>query len=153
MLLQFLASYQARFVQLVVGVIVQSITTTVDYNLDQSTTTVIIRIACVGDSLTLGNHGGIIHGIDDYPSQLQQMLNDHESSISRYHQYQVKNFGINGISIKGYQSSKEFQKVLKYQPHYVLIGLGTNDAKRINWNCGLQLIHVHDMCVGGIYLT
>lgn len=82
-----------------------------------------IRIACVGDSLTLGAIG--TKKGEDYPSQLQKM-----TGIN----FRVKNYGKNSVTaIRGiapaYNETSEFQDSLEYESDIVLLMLGTNDAK------------------------
>lgn len=85
-----------------------------------------IRVACVGDSITLGV------GADDgksYPSQLQALLGD---------KWQVQNFGVSGRTLlkKGelpYWNEQAFKDAQAFQPDVVIIMLGTNDTKPQNW--------------------
>ena len=87
-----------------------------------------IRVACIGDSITYGS------GIDDrsadsYPAQLQDMLGL---------EWRVRNFGVSGATLlrKGdrpYWEQKAFNDALSYEPHVVVIKLGTNDTKPRNW--------------------
>lgn len=87
-----------------------------------------IRIACVGDSITNGA------GIEDkarnnYPAQLQALLGE---------AYEVRNFGVNGATLlkkgnKPYWEQPAFEAAKAFQPHIVVIKLGTNDSKSRNW--------------------
>lgn len=86
-----------------------------------------VRVACVGDSIT---EGGV--AMKAYPDRLQDILGD---------DFQVYNAGVGGTTLSkngnypywitsAYQYSKEFE------PDFVLIMLGTNDANSTNWgNC------------------
>ncbi len=83
-----------------------------------------IRVACVGNSIT---HGG--GGTTAYPYQLGLQLGSH---------YEVKNFGISGTTLlkKGdfpYWKEVSLQNAKDYDPHIVIIKLGTNDSKPQNW--------------------
>lgn len=83
-----------------------------------------IRVACVGNSIT--NGGG---GTSAYPYQLGLLLGSH---------YEVKNFGISGTTLlkKGdvpYWKEVSLQNAKDYDPHIVIIKLGTNDSKPQNW--------------------
>lgn len=88
----------------------------------------VIRVACVGNSITYG--AGIKNrNRDSYPSVLGRMLGDG---------YLVKNFGVSARTMlnKGdnpYMKEKAFQDALAYNPKIVIIKLGTNDSKSFNW--------------------
>jgi lysophospholipase L1-like esterase len=87
-----------------------------------------IRVACVGDSITFGQ------GIEDrehncYPAVLGRLLGDG---------YHVENFGVSGTTLlrKGdfpYWSTQEFNEIPEFGPDIVIIMLGTNDSKPLNW--------------------
>ena len=87
-----------------------------------------IRIACVGDSITYGS------AIKDreknnYPTILGRSLG---------HKFEVRNFGVSGATLlkKGdfsYWDRPAFSAVTKFNPHIVVIKLGTNDTKPQNW--------------------
>ncbi len=83
-----------------------------------------IRIACVGNSIT--NGGG---GTTAYPVQLGKILGSH---------YDVRNYGISGATLlrKGdlpYWNQQAFKNAKDFDPHIVIIKLGTNDSKPQNW--------------------
>lgn len=90
-----------------------------------------IKVAAVGDSNTFGQ------GVSDeeratksYPAQLQAKLGD---------KYEVKNYGISAraaikTSDKPYDQEPVYTESKDYQPDIVLIMLGTNDSKAVNWN-------------------
>jgi acyl-CoA thioesterase I len=100
----------------------------------------LIRVACVGDSLTQGSA---------YPYDLWQMLGSSGPfTIGNYTQpsdgeidilnnsvgYAVGNFGVGGtmVTLKSetpYMKTSTFQSALEYQPNIVIIMLGTNDAQ------------------------
>jgi len=85
-----------------------------------------IRVACVGDSITVGL--GIGKGFD-YPSQLQHRLGKG---------WQVGNFGVSGRTLlrKGdypYWNETAFRDAQAFQPDVVIILLGANDTKPQNW--------------------
>jgi len=87
-----------------------------------------IRVACVGDSITYGA------GIENreqkhYPAQLGRMLGP---------QWECRNFGVSGATLlrrgdKPYWDEAAFAEALAYDPHVVIIKLGTNDSKPQNW--------------------
>jgi lysophospholipase L1-like esterase len=75
-----------------------------------------IRVACVGDSITQGS---------GYPDKLQQLLGTN---------YLVGNFGVSGTTVSlnstsPYMNQTAFQKAEEFEPNYVVIMLGTNDAR------------------------
>ena len=75
-----------------------------------------IRVACVGDSITQGS---------GYPAKLQQLLGAN---------YLVGNFGVAGTTVSlnstsPYMDQTAFQKAEEFNPNYVVIMLGTNDAR------------------------
>lgn len=85
-----------------------------------------IKIACVGNSITAG-YG--LHAGEDYPSQLQILLGN---------QFEVHNFGISSRTLlsKGnlpYVKEKQYSEALEWNPDVVIIKLGTNDSKPLNW--------------------
>ena len=90
-----------------------------------------IRVACIGNSITDG------HGIDmatayGYPALLQKKLGD---------KYWVKNFGVSGRTMlnKGnqpYMNEFAWKDAQAFKPDVVIIKLGTNDSKGINWKYG-----------------
>jgi len=87
-----------------------------------------LRVACAGDSLTLGRSGGTVSG-GDYPTQLAQMLGG--ANFALY------NFGRNAMAaLKGtgvaYEPTGQYQTSLYIQPDIYLLMLGTNDIKY--WN-------------------
>lgn len=88
-----------------------------------------IKLACVGDSITFGSG---IKGRDSlaYPQQLQKKLGK---------KYDVRNFGVSGTTMlkngnKPYWKQYEFKKTKRFNPDIIVILLGTNDSKPINWN-------------------
>ena len=81
----------------------------------------IIRITCVGDSITQGLGASDINF--SYPSQLQKLLGE---------KYKVLNFGLSGATVikscyMNYISKSICQKGLESKPDIVIILLGTND--------------------------
>ncbi len=87
------------------------------------------RVACVGDSIT---YGCFVPGQpwNSYPRQLGRMLG---------RGYCVGNFGYtNRTALKKadhpYAKEKLYRQSLAFQPDLVLLMLGTNDTKAVNWN-------------------
>ena len=88
-----------------------------------------IKVACVGDSITYG-YGIENRDKDSYPAQLGAILGE---------KYEVVNFGISGRTAmlsadKPYMYEEIYRQSKDYQPDIVVLMLGTNDTKKINWN-------------------
>lgn len=88
-----------------------------------------IKVACVGDSITFGC---TVRGWrkNNYPAVLGELLGKG---------YCVNNFGYtNRTAIKSadypYTKEKLYQQSLDFKPDIVVIMLGSNDTKQINWN-------------------
>jgi len=87
-----------------------------------------VRVACLGDSITAGAR--VDAKTESYPARLQQFL-----GVG----FEVRNFGIGGATlIKTGRPNiwRNLAAVEKYQPHIVVISLGTNDTVgggRKNW--------------------
>ncbi|HHV51779.1 MAG TPA: hypothetical protein GXX54_08830 [Clostridiales bacterium] len=93
-----------------------------------------VKIACVGDSITKGTNAS--KPAFTYPSQLASMLGEG---------YSVSNFGDSGKGVlkncvdndgnaSSYWDSSTFNSSKSSSPDYVIIMLGSNDAKSVNWN-------------------
>lgn len=95
------------------------------------------KVACMGNSITYG--ATISNDADKYPAQLQKMLGDG---------YEVRNFGCNSQTVQmngydltegsrpgdcAYRKKQQYRDALNYKPDIVVIKLGTNDSKNINW--------------------
>jgi lysophospholipase L1-like esterase len=85
-----------------------------------------IRVACVGDSITIGWK---LKEADKYVTKLGGLLGS---------DYDVQNFGHSSytmlkIAEKSYWNSPMFQAAMDFQPHVVTIMLGTNDAHPDYW--------------------
>lgn len=87
-----------------------------------------IRVACLGDSITSGAR--VDGKTKSYPARLQDILGD---------KFDVRNFGIGGATlIKTGRPNiwRNLESVVAFQPHIVMISLGTNDTvagRRKNW--------------------
>lgn len=89
--------------------------------------TTILRVACVGDSITFGA------GIQDresnsYPAQLSRLMGAG---------YDVRNYGVSGATMleKGdvpYLHRGEYTNALVFAPDIVVIMLGSNDSKHLD---------------------
>ena len=99
-----------------------------------------LRIACIGDSLTLGDgrydkEAKPPAGQGNYPAYLQEFLRPQNKTLSSNLSpiIEVGNFGRGGatacnVSDLPYIASQQFQDAVKFQPDIVIIMLGTNDA-------------------------
>jgi lysophospholipase L1-like esterase len=91
----------------------------------------IIKVAAIGDSITSGSPDEEISRKENsYPTQLQLLLGD---------KYKVYNYGVSGRTLlssgdEPYIVEKAYRDSLKINPDVVLIMLGTNDSKPINWS-------------------
>lgn len=96
-----------------------------------------VKVACMGNSITVG--GNIRNETERYPAQLQRMLGEG---------YEVKNFGQNSQTVQmngydltegsqpgdcAYRDKETYRRALEYKPDIVVLKLGTNDSKYINW--------------------
>lgn len=86
----------------------------------------IIKVACVGDSLTFGR--SYTEEVHVYPTFLAEMLGD---------RYKVTNYGMGGTCVQTdlgypYVSTRAYQASLQSESDIVIIMLGTNDI----WNKG-----------------
>lgn len=89
----------------------------------------VIRVACVGDSITEGA-GLAKQSETGYPVVLNQLLGT---------RYAVLNCGRSATTLqkKGdfpYWTCKEFSNTFAFKPQIIVIKLGTNDTKSQNWN-------------------
>ncbi len=88
-----------------------------------------IRVAYLGDSITAGAR--VDTKTESYPARLQQLLGD---------EYEVRNFGTGGATLIKTGRPNVWQNldaVMEFQPHVVVISLGTNDTvggDRKNWD-------------------
>lgn len=92
----------------------------------------VIKIACIGDSLTQGSIGadGVHVGTESYVEYLSATLGTG---------YEVKNFGVSSVGINDghkyfYKKYGAYQQSLDYNPDIVISFFGTNDAKKEYWD-------------------
>ena len=88
-----------------------------------------VRVACIGDSLTYGDQVEKREQ-NSYPAQLQRLLGSG---------YQVENYGVNAHTMQHqgdypYWEHPFFQESADFAPDIVLLMLGTNDSKNMNWS-------------------
>ena len=84
----------------------------------------LVRVACVGDSITFGAHLRDPNQ-ESYPAVLGQMLGPG---------FEVRNFGVGGATLlkhgdKPYFKQSAYTNALASKPDVVVILLGTNDSK------------------------
>ncbi len=77
------------------------------------------KIACVGDSITGGF--GVTKGMS-WPDQISKLL----GGIC-----EVRNFGVGGSYLLGYQSTDAFKNAKSFNPDVVVIMLGTMTSGRL----------------------
>lgn len=87
------------------------------------------RVACIGNSITDG-YGIDMAEIDGYPARLQRILG---------RGYCVKNFGVSGRTMlnsgdRPYMREQAWADAKAFNPDIVVIKLGTNDSKPVNWD-------------------
>lgn len=87
------------------------------------------KIACVGDSITYG-YNLTSPSKESYPTVLQTLLGA---------QHTVQNFGSSGCTLlkkgdKPYWNDAQFGLSDAFDPDVVVVMLGTNDAKPLNWS-------------------
>jgi acyl-CoA thioesterase I len=88
----------------------------------------VLKIACVGDSITFGS-GVENRETNNYPAVLGRMLGS---------KFEVKNFGVSGTTVlkagdHPYWQADAFKAVDDYRPNAIVLKLGTNDSKPQNW--------------------
>ena len=86
------------------------------------------HVACVGDSITYGCTLPLFF-LHRYPAVLQELLGP---------DFQVAAFGVNDRTLqstgnKPYREEAAFQQSKEFLPEIVVILLGTNDSKDVNW--------------------
>jgi|GEM_PF-667724 len=87
-----------------------------------------IRVACVGNSITAG-YGTTNAATKAWPAQLGTMLGSG---------YSVLNCGVSGTTMlkngdSPYWNTAKFTEAKNFDPQILIISLGVNDAKTINW--------------------
>lgn len=88
-----------------------------------------VKVACIGNSITDG--WGIDYvDVNGYPAQLQSLLGQ---------DYIVKNFGVSGRTQmnsgnRPYMNEDAWTRAKAFEPNIVVIKLGTNDSKPVNWD-------------------
>lgn len=88
----------------------------------------VIKVACIGDSITEGA-GVDTPTVNAYPVVLGRLLGTN---------YQTRNFGVSGRTLlrRGdfpFWNEAAFRNATNYAPNIVTIKLGTNDSKPQNW--------------------
>ena len=91
-----------------------------------------IKIACIGDSITWG-FTIIRRSKYSYPAVLGELLN------SESQEFEVNNYGYNDSTARmdsevPYVKKRVFTNAQKFLPDIAIIMLGSNDTKRINWD-------------------
>ena len=91
----------------------------------------VIRVACVGDSITFGA-GVENRETNCYPVVLGKLLGS---------RFEVRNFGVSGATLlrQGdlpYGKLGQFDDLTRFDPQAIILALGTNDSKPQNWKHG-----------------
>ena len=99
----------------------------------------VVKVACVGDSITAGN--GASSTSKNYVSQLQTLLGS---------RYAIQNFGNSGKTLlsgltDSYDQTTEYQASQDLEPDVVTIMLGTNDSKAAYWDAAAYERQLGDM--------
>lgn len=99
-----------------------------DCRQDTTSTTRQVNIACVGDSITAGANAQ--ERIHTYPAQLQQMLQESDSSV----RYNVKNLGASGATLMSsgnspYIKRQQYKGLLSGHWDVVIVMLGRMTPK------------------------
>ena len=94
----------------------------------------ILKIACVGDSIT---YGSSTLGDNSWPSQMARMMGTTN--------YTVNNYGIPGATMlkngdAPYWGSWALENATNFLPDIVVIALGANDSKPQNWAYSNQFV-------------
>lgn len=82
-----------------------------------------LRVACVGDSITLGV-GTQQPTAESYPARLQTLLGK---------KWEVRNFGVGGRTLLRKVDPFDYNLALQFKPDVVILALGTNDARTDTW--------------------
>ncbi len=95
-----------------------------------STNNAKVKIACIGDSITEGYDTSEFRETS-YPAFLKQMIDSSK--------YEILNAGKSGATLRkngdySYWSTGALDSVMSFNPHVIVIKLGTNDTKPQNWN-------------------
>lgn len=83
------------------------------------------RIVALGDSFTFGSN---VNTEDNYPSQLEEMLN---KNCNRDLEYQVINLGVEGYGIE-YAINRFRLRGIKYEPDLIIWNISGDDLLRLN---------------------
>ena len=104
-----------------------------------------IKVACVGDSLTYGTTL-LNRKIESYPARLAKMLGK---------DFDVLNLGFAGYSVnrqsaKCYLNLPALNLLKQYSPDYVILLLGTNDARKKNFTTEIDFTNGYKSIISSI---
>ena len=102
----------------------------------QETSGKLIRVACIGNSITAGARLDKISPEERYPAILQNLLGS---------DYIVQNLGVGGATLlKGssnpYWNLPAYSTALAFKPDIIVVKLGTNDSNPSNWTLKANFI-------------
>lgn len=95
----------------------------------EETSAPLIKVACIGNSITANARLDKVAPEERYPSILQRLLGE---------EYIVENFGVGGATLlKGsslpYWNQTAYTNALHFIPDVIVVKLGTNDSNPSNW--------------------
>ena len=104
-----------------------------------------IKVACVGDSLTYGTTL-LNRKVESYPARLAKMLGK---------DFDVLNLGFAGYAVnrqsaKCYLNLPALNLLKEYSPDYVILLLGTNDARKKNFTSELDFCNGYKSILNSI---
>ena len=104
-----------------------------------------IKVACVGDSLTYGTTL-LNRKVESYPARLAKMLGK---------DFDVLNLGFAGYAVnrqsaKCYLNLPALNLLKEYSPDYVIMLLGTNDARKKNFTSELDFSNGYKAIINSI---
>ena len=101
----------------------------------------VIRVACIGNSITAGARLDKISPEERYPTILQNLLGS---------DYTVQNLGVGGATLlKGssnpYWNLPAYSTALAFKPDIIVVKLGTNDSNPSNWTLKANFVTAQDL--------
>ncbi len=106
----------------------------------------VLRVACIGDSITYGSNAGNAY-TESYPAQLQQLYGGEAN---------VMNFGNSGKTIRDtaddpYSKTTEYNGAMLFVPDVTIIMLGTNDSKTYQVPTQTEMFNAYVKLIDALY--